>query len=280
MKKLLFIVIGILIGLIVLSVFKDVIAKVSVEKGVELVTGLRLRIQSFRVGLINTLVGIKNFRLFNPKGFKDKIMLNMPEIYVDYNLPAIFKGKIHLEEMRINMEEFMVVKNENGELNLDSLKVVQAQKEGKKPSDKAKAPEIQIDTLELRIGKVIYKDYSRGGEPSVKEFNVNLNERYENISNPYALVSLIVVKALMNTTIASLANFDLKGLQGTISDTLATAQKVVAETAEKAKEAVKVTTEKAKEVAKETTQKTQETVKKTTETLKETFKLPFGAEEK
>jgi hypothetical protein len=74
--------------------------------------------------------------------------------------------------------------------------------------------------IELKIGKVVYKDYSRGTEPFVQEFNVNLNERYSNITDPYKLVSLIVVKALWNTTIASLANFNLDGLKGTISDTL------------------------------------------------------------
>ena len=131
------VIVGIIAVMIVLSVFKDLIIKTSVEKGVELVTGLRLRVSSFRVGLINTLVGIKNLRLYNPKGYKDKIMLDMPEIYVDYDLPAIMNGTVHLEEMRVNMSEFMVVKNEKGELNLDSLKVVQAQKEGKKPAEKA-----------------------------------------------------------------------------------------------------------------------------------------------
>jgi hypothetical protein len=168
-------------------------------------------------------------------------MLDMPEIYVDYNLPAVFKGKVHLEEMRIDMNEFIVVKNEKGELNLNSLKVVQAQKEAEKPEtkEKGKVPEIQIDNLELKIGKVVYKDYSEGGTPSVKEFNINLKEKYRNIKNPYALVSLIVVKALMNTTIASLIDFDLGELQSTISDTLLTAQKVAEEAREKAEEAIK-----------------------------------------
>jgi len=109
----------------------------------------------------------------------------MPEIYVDYDLPAIFKGKVHLEEMRLNMNEFVVVKNEKGELNLDALKVVQAQKEGKKPEAKAKEggkiPEIQIDTLKLKVGKVVYKDYSGGGNPTVREFKVNLDEELANL---------------------------------------------------------------------------------------------------
>jgi hypothetical protein len=297
MKKVLYVVIGILIAVVVLSVFKDVLIKASVEKGTEIVTGLRLSIQGFKVGIIKTLVGIRNLKLFNPKGFQDKVMLDMPEIYVNYDLPAIFRGKIHLEEMRIDMKEFMVVKNKKGELNLDSLKVVKAQKEGEKPEEKdkgkVKIPEIQIDSLELKVGKVIYKDYSRGGAPSVKEFNVNINERYENITNPYSLVSLLVVKALMNTTIANLTNFDLQGLSGTVSETLASAQKLATEAVVQAGETIKQTTKVAQEAvqgtqkaaqatvgeAEEAVKETAGTLKKTTEGLTDMLKMPFGSKE-
>jgi ElaB/YqjD/DUF883 family membrane-anchored ribosome-binding protein len=79
----------------------------------------------------------------------------------------------------------------------------------------------------------------------------------------------------MNTTIASLIDFDLGELQSTISDTLLTAQKVAEEAREKAEEAIKQTTEKTKKIAEETKQKAEQTVKETTEKLKETFKLPF-----
>lgn len=284
MKKIGMIIAIVLAVMLVLSFAKNIIAKTSVSAGVRAITGLKLSMRSMNIGIFRTLIAIKALKLHNPTGFPDKLMLQMPEIYVDYDLGALLKKKVHLEELRLNLEEFTVVKNEKGELNLDSLKVVQAQKEGSKPEEKGKAPQMQIDRLELKIGKVIYKDYSKGKTPSVKEFDINLDERYENITNPYSLVSLIVVKALMNTTIATLADFDLQGLQSTVSDTLATAQKVVSETATKAKETIKQTSEKTKVIVEQTTKKTQEAVKETTETLKKTtedlkekLKLPFGS---
>lgn len=284
MKKIGMIIAIVLAVMLVLSFAKNIIAKTSVSAGVRAITGLKLSMRSMNIGISRTLIAIKALKLHNPTGFPDKLMLQMPEIYVDYDLGALLKKKVHLEELRLNLEEFTVVKNEKGELNLDSLKVVQAQKEGSKPEEKGEAPQMQIDRLELKIGKVIYKDYSKGKTPSVKEFDINLDERYENITNPYSLVSLIVVKALMNTTIATLADFDLQGLQSTVSDTLATAQKVVSETATKAKETIKQTSEKTKVIVEQTTKKTQEAVKETTETLKKTtedlkekLKLPFGS---
>lgn len=274
MKKWAVILVGILVVLLILAVIKDILIKVAVEQGVKVVTGLSLNIGSLKVGLINTLVDIKNLRVLNPSNFKDSDMLNMPEIYVAYDLPAVIGGNIHLKDARINLKEFDVVKNDKGQLNLDSLKVVQAQKTGGKPEEKAggKAPQIQIDRLRLKIGKAVFKDYSAGPNPRVTEFNVNIDEEYKNITNPYTLVSLIVVKALMNTSIASLANFDINGLSGSISDTLAGAQKMAAETAKKAQAAAQQTIKEATE----TTKVAQQAASEVTNTLSGAFKNPFG----
>ena len=286
MKKIITIIAVVLTVLFVLSFAKNIIARTSVSAGVKAVTGLKLSMRKLNIGVIRTLVEIKDLKLHNPQGFPEKLMVDMPQIYVDYDLGALFKKKVHLQDMKLNLKEFIVVKNETGELNLDSLKVVQAQKEGKRPEEQGKAPEIQIDALELKVGRVLYKDYSKGEPPSIKEFKLNLNERYENISNPYSLVSLIVVKALMNTTIARVADFDLQGLQNTVSDTLASAQKVVSEATAQAKQTVEQTKDRAKELAAEAKQKTQEAVEETSKTLEKTkeqfkglFKSPLGSEE-
>ncbi|MBN1872326.1 MAG: hypothetical protein JW800_07115 [Candidatus Omnitrophica bacterium] len=288
MKKLVSVLVVVLLVVFALSLTKDFFIKTAVEKGTNVITGLKLKVSNFNVGIIRSLVNIRGLRLYNPAGFKDAVMLDMPVIYVDYDLVSVIKGIIHLEEMRIDMKEFTVVKNEKGELNLDSLKAIKTQREANKQPAKegGKAPAIKIDNLQLKIGKVIYKDYSGGPSPSVKEFNININERYTNIDDPNALVSLIVVKALMNTTIASLTNFDLGGLKGTLSETLSSAQKVVGETAAKAQKAIADTTERTKAMAEEASRDAQNALKDTTDSLKKTtddlkgmFKPPFGDKE-
>lgn len=262
MKKLLVFVTFLLIVVIAVVLAKDVLVKVSIEKGVELVTGLKLEMDRVRVGIFRPVIDIAGFLLLNPQGFTDRTMIDMPEIYVRYDLPTIIGGKIHLPEVRLTLKEFLVVKNAKGELNLDTLKTVQAQKTEKAPSQKSsgKMPPIKIDLLKLSVGKVIYKDYSKGGTPSIKEFNINLDESYTNVEDPYTLASLIVVKALMNTSIAALTNFDLKGLQGSVSEVFSGAQEITS-----------------KAVA--TTQETAtQAVDKVSETMKGLLKNPFGSD--
>ncbi|MFH1063275.1 MAG: hypothetical protein V1747_10400 [Candidatus Omnitrophota bacterium] len=215
-----------LVLIIVIAVGKNMIAKAAVTTGVKVVTGLNMQMESMNIGVVNTLLGIKGLVLYNPPNFEDKVMMDLPEIYVDYDLGAFLKHKVHLIEVRLDLKEFMVVKNKAGVLNLDSLTAVQTAKKTEtaqkaapktKPAEK---PQIQIDLMKLKIGKVIYKDYSKGAEPSIKEFDVNIDEKYENITDPETVVRIIVVKALADKTLSSLTNFKLgplsDSLQGTV----------------------------------------------------------------
>ncbi|KHE90569.1 MAG: hypothetical protein K8F52_02645 [Candidatus Scalindua rubra] len=277
--------------LIALFIGKNMIIKTSVTTGAKAMTGLKLSIRSMNVGVFKSLIGINELQLYNPPGFEDKLMMDLPEIYVDYNLGAIMGGKAHLEEVRLNLKEFIVAKNEAGELNLDSLSVVKetegevAEKDdGKK--EKTKMPDIQIDLLTLKIDKVIYKDYSKGGSPKVKEFNVNIDERYENITDPQSFVRLIIVKALKNTTIASLANFDIEKLQKGLTEAARKAAEKAMETPDKAveagKKAAEETVEKATNAGKDASEKIQETARESVEKATDSIKkfLPFGNKEK
>lgn len=209
------ILIGFIAVVAVLFMAKGVIAKVALSAGVKKAVGVRLEIDSLAVGVFRSRVHAQGIRLHNPSGFPDPVMADLPELYVDYNLPAFLQGKTHLRELRVHLREFLVVKDAQGRLNLDSLKPVKEakeKKEQKKEPEPAKPGSFLIDDLNLKVEKVVYKDYSGGGAPTVQEFAVNLNERHRNVTDPSALGALIVSRALLHTTIASLANFDLRSL--------------------------------------------------------------------
>lgn len=233
--KVLLIAIVIVFGL---ALAKDLIAKAAIENGAQLVTGLGLKMDRFHLGILKGKVEINNLRLQNPRGYEEPSMMKMPRILVDIEPAAILKGKIHLEDMIIEMEEFYVVKNSQGELNLDTLKPVQ--KEGAEPQPEKKKkeagamPEMQIDHLHLKVGKVVFKDFSKGGEPSVKNFNINLDEEFENITDPNTLVRLIVAKTLLQTSIGNLIDFDLGGLNESVGEALASSKEMAMKAASEA----------------------------------------------
>jgi len=222
MKKIIILFLIFVVVLAAFSLLKNGIASLALSGGVKAMTGLGVQVRGMDVGILKTLIGIRELKVSNPRGFPDRVMADIPELYVDYDLGAFLKGKVHLEEVRLYLKELIVVKNAKGELNLDALKPVQARKEeGKSQEEKkeAKMPEMQIDLLKLKIGKVIYKDYTQN-PPAVTAFDVNIDEQYENINDPYIFASLIVSRALLKTTIARLANFDVQALQGDVTAAL------------------------------------------------------------
>ena len=281
MKRKIIIIPAIVFAVLIALFFgKNMIIKTSVSARVSAMTGLKLSIGSMNVGVFKSLIGINELQLHNPSGFDDNIMMDLPEIYVDYNLGAFMGGKVHLEEVRLNLKEFLVVKNADGQLNLDSLRVVketegeEVEKDDEK-KEKTKMPDLQIDLLDLKIGTVIYKDYSKGTPPKERVFNVNSDERYENITDPQSFVRLIILKALKNTTIASLTNFDLgklqRGISGTVKKTAEMVQEAKGRAIEAGKDAAKGTVDKAAEAGKDAAKGT---VDKAADTIKKI--LPFG----
>ncbi len=247
MKKLGIVIVVILVLLVGIVLARGIIAKNTITAGVKMMTGLNLSIKSMSVGLFKSAIGIEELKLQNPEGFQDKIMVDMPEIYVDYDLGAFLKKNAHIEEMKLNLKELLVVKNEKGELNLNALKVVK-DKQAPSTEEKAKKGEFKIDVLQLKIGKVVFKDYSKGTQPKTIEFNLNIDERYENITDANKLASLIITKALMNTTIAKLADFDLGPLQKEAGEILSGATESAKEIFDKAQEEGEKATEKIKDI--------------------------------
>lgn len=233
----------ILAALGVLFLARGAIAGWVVSSGVRAVTGLRLQIRRMEVGLFQTRVHARQVLLHNPSGFPERIMADLPELDVELDLPSFLRGRTHLRRLRVNLRQFLVVRDRQGRLNLDSLRPVQKAKEEKrKPQERKKAARpgsFLIDELELEVGKVIYKDYSGGREPSVHEFNVGVQERHRNVSDPTALVALIVSRALLKTSIATLADFDVNALDGYARDLLRFSTEALGEAGDKAAETLK-----------------------------------------
>ena len=201
-----------LVVLIVAVCLRNFLIRFGISQGIRAATGLSLTIESLDIGLLKPVIEIKGLKLYNPPEFTDKVMVSIPEVYVQYSLKDLIQGYANLNEVQFELEQLTVVKNENG-LNLDTLTAL-------KPPPGGPPPKFAIDSLTLKIGKVVYKDYTLPPNPSVQEFNLNLEEHYTGINGPFDLVRLIIVRTLTKTTVARLAEFDINSLQSTLSTTV------------------------------------------------------------
>ncbi len=218
MKKTVIVVI--FMAVVTLLMAKDKLIELSAEKTCSFILGSKMDIGSVRVGILRPVIDIKKMRLYNPEGFPVKLMADIPEIYVRYELAGIFKGNVHIRELRFNLKEFNIVKNSGKAVNLDSLKPVSNKEDGERMAEEEQGelPDIRIDTLYLKAGEVVYTDYSGSvKDPAITRFKVNIDERFENIEDPYTLVRLIIHRVLMKTTVSNLVDVPMRGVKD-ISD--------------------------------------------------------------
>jgi len=208
------IVVGVVLFVLILA--KNLLIQSILGTSISRAAHVPVSIGNTDVSFLKSSIRLKEIRVKNPSGFKESLMLHMPLIAINFDLPAFFKGTAHFQEIRLNLAEVVVVKNKDGKLNIDAVKPKDAdkakqQKAREDSKAKGKAPKLMIDKLYLTIGRVVYKDYSSGGkEPAVQTFDINIKDRvYTNIDNPSGIISLIMVEAITNTTLARLAGLDI-----------------------------------------------------------------------
>ena len=214
MKKIVKSIVWLVVILVILVVAKNGVAQSVLTSAVSNAAHVPARIGSVNLSFLSASIRIKNFQLSNPAGFPEKVMLDIPQIFIDFDPGALFKGQAHFQEVRLDLKEMIVIKNKEGKVNVESVKP--SDKEKKQSHEKAKAasggkpPKLHIDKLVLSIGQVVYKDYSAGGEPQIQSFDINIKDReYNNIDNPQQIVSLVMFEALTRTSLSRLASLDL-----------------------------------------------------------------------
>ena len=214
---------------------RDVILKTTAEQAVTRVTGFNTTIQSLHYDFPSTLQ-IKGLEIRNPSGFNEKIFVSMPEIYASLILQDLLSGKAaHLQEVRLNLQEVHIEKNEKGISNVELLSSVGKAQKGAQapppPAGKKKPIPFLLEKLDLTIRNVSFEDRSGllgsalGSTPSVvpKRFAMDLNvqnEVFTNIQDPVVLVNLILVKVLNGATLGRLLNINPEKL---LSDSMTSA---------------------------------------------------------
>lgn len=210
MKKIISILIITMLGLSVFLIAKDRLIKSAVSVAASKVIGAKVRIDGFSLGILRPAVRIKGFKLYNPPGFPEEVFVDIPKINVEYDIGALLKKKIHLPSVEFELSEVAVTKNKEGKLNIDELAVTR--EEEKKPDQ---AMPFAIDFLSLSIGRVVYKDFTKGEEPSIEIFEVNIkNKAFKNITGAQQLAALVLAESLKPTAIKSAKMYAITGLAG------------------------------------------------------------------
>lgn len=257
MKRLLILLLltGAALG-VVTFVFRNALLGAAMEQAVWRLTGFRADVAKLNYTLPST-IEIQGLTIANPEGFRERILTRIPEIYVSLDLPALLKKeRIHLPEVRLNLEEVHIEKNAEGMTNVALLSSVGgAADKGAKPRAKpvsgAKpAMPFRLDRFELTLREVSFRDHSSlapgssklkvarnvvGGKLRPRKISVDLNVRKEvftDIEDPKVLVNLVVLKIVYGTTFGKLMGLNPEKLfKETFQGSLASGERLAEQAA-------------------------------------------------
>ena len=169
MKKLLFrILLGIAVLVIAAVVCRNFIARKAVEIGVKDVTGFPLQIGSVQVGLFSGQLDVHDLKLMNPPEFADARFVDLPLFHVQYELGSLLRLSPHVKEIVVKINEVVIVKNAAGQSNANTIQEKLAPaasspaQPAAKPAESTKKISYQVDRLQVHIGTVVMKDFSKG----------------------------------------------------------------------------------------------------------------------
>lgn len=210
MKKFLgFILLLIILLVGILFAGRNQIVKFGIEKGTKKALNLDVIVGDVDINFKDTLVSVNNLKIMNPQGYGDSLMFDMPEMKINYHLKDMIGGKIHFEELRLNIAELVAVRNKAGDLNLSVFKPEPSNSQtstspastgsSEKKDVSEKPLDLQIDSATIKLGKLVFKDYTKGDTPEVKQVEMNMDETFENVTDVQSIITTIIQKALMKS---------------------------------------------------------------------------------
>jgi hypothetical protein len=204
MKKILLVILAVVVLIVVALVLgRNMLAKTIVINGVKQACGLKVDIAKVDIGLPN--VAVMGLKIYSPSGFGDEVLADIPEVSFDFDLQEFFKNKIHFKKLTLNVREMNVILNEQAKLNVNSLGLLLPKQTGGTP------PEVKIDTLVVKIGKVSYKGSLPGAGRTAGEFNLNLDEIFHDVTDPSKVAGQVMQRVLSKVGAGSFSTFATEG---------------------------------------------------------------------
>jgi uncharacterized protein involved in outer membrane biogenesis len=186
----------VILGVVVLVLLTDYIARIAMISSIRAQTGLEAKIDRVNVGLLRPTLRVDNFVLHSTDSFNREPMLTIPEVSIEYDREAAGRQQLRLKSVRLNISEIQIVENALGSTNLSTfpgwLGKIQI------PQGEIPTGAVQfrgIDELNLTLGRIRFRSY----KDSSKNLDVDLgvrNEIIRNVTSETNLYPLLIKIAL------------------------------------------------------------------------------------
>lgn len=184
----LFLVLLLLAAILALS-FDTIVTSIA-EGKLRKHTGLEVRLEKLALRPWSGRARVEKLVIYNTAEFGGGPMMDIAELFVEYD-PALAKErKLHLTVLRFNLAELNIVVNKEGQSNLDGVrKAVEEIRRGQRVAKTNSPMEfVGLDMLNLTLGKGTWTDLRNSGTP--REFDLGIrNEVVQDMKDSKELVA-------------------------------------------------------------------------------------------
>lgn len=206
MKLLKLIGLSLLLLLLIGLLARNQLIKMEARRLLTEQTGFDLEIGKLKTSLFSSRVELEDVAVRNPPDFPEPTAFVIRRVVVDVDPWALFRKETHLTEMVLDVPRVVVVRNAEGDTNLQRLSGKSGKSDktgagGGKPApapDKKPPPEpaperpFKIDRLLLKIGQVEYHDYRGKDGPRVTVVELNIDREKHDVQSASAIGTLLV----------------------------------------------------------------------------------------
>ena len=174
--------------LAVLVLCKDALIKSLLENRIRAQTGMDVKIGRLDIGLFTPTVNVEGLRLFQTSQFGGLPLVDVPDLYLEYDRPALARRALHFKLVRLNLAEVSIVEDADGKTILQWWQDRQARLP---QSPIASMDFTGIDVLNLSLGTVKLVSLTQPGRSRTVRIDLR-NEVLRNLQSVNDLSGLLL----------------------------------------------------------------------------------------
>ena len=174
--------------LAVLVLCKDAVIKSLLENRIRAQTGMDVKIGRLDIGLFTPTVNVEGLRLFHTSQFGGLPLVDVPDLYLEYDRRALARQVLHFKLVRLNLAEVSIVEDANGKTLLQWWQDRQAKSP---PTSDESVDFTGIDVLNLSLGTVKLVSLAHPGRSRSVRIDLR-NEVLKNLQSANDLSGLLL----------------------------------------------------------------------------------------
>jgi hypothetical protein len=155
--------------------FRDSILALAARKTIQASTGMRVEIAKFKTGLRTPAIQMQGFKLYNYPEFGESLLLDVPDLLVEFDAELAAQGKLRFKQLRVNLAELNVIRDAAGRWNIERVEKEMTERNAARTNRHERRLEFAgIDELRLTIGRIHYTDFQKPSRS--RHIDVNLRD--------------------------------------------------------------------------------------------------------